>query len=443
VATLAIADEVSASDPATLTNDDVAAIAGRLKDALRTCNARGLTCDVVDLRYSSDARLRRYRTIVVPPFVRPPQPLIAARLTRLAAAHVAVASYVPPQRGSGITVLAGPDATFGIAVNWTNAPRRFGGRTWTGTGTFDVPPFTVAARDARIIVIAGQASTVAKPPPFPQRERVRTRAYNLNAEQAVNVDVPPVPAGKAVAVRGSAFGSGERTVTLANARVVAVFVPDGGGRLVVFAPRGGGNATNATGALRDDVLVQPPPSATDRIAKYTHSYPAGTYNRTYRTDIVASGNAEAVVRFRYDAPDLGGGAHFERTVRLAAGSSRLIVDERVRFDGADPAQRAVTRSALAVAPAAGVATAPSFVATAGGRPFALTWSPQAVQSATWTRFGSNGTLSLVFAGDALRTTYAIGNAGDQAAVQAFAQRERDWIAANPNPPKAPGEVAKW
>ena len=36
----------------------------------RACDARGLTCDIVDLRFSSEARLRSYRTLVVPPFVQ-------------------------------------------------------------------------------------------------------------------------------------------------------------------------------------------------------------------------------------------------------------------------------------------------------------------------------------------------------------------------------------
>ena len=71
-------------------------------------------------------------------------------------------------------------------------------------------------------------------------------------------------------LQGDAFGGGGKTLTLANARVFAIVVPDGGGRLVVFARRNASahNAVNATGALRDDVLDEPPPSTTDRIAKY-------------------------------------------------------------------------------------------------------------------------------------------------------------------------------
>ncbi len=435
VATIAIANEVSASNPAAMTNDDVAAIAEQLKAALRTCNARGLTCDVVDLRFSSDARLRRYRTLVIPPFVKRPTATIAARLDRLARAPLTIATQVPNQLGSGITVLAGRAATFGVAANWSGAPRRFGGATWTGTRTLKIPPFTVAPRDARLIVIAEPAHSALKPSATVARAPAPGEPWvELNARQAVHVALPGVPADEARVTIGSAFGSGDRTVTLANANVVAVLVPDGGARLVVFAARRQlpHNATNATGALRDDVLMQPPPSTTDRIAKYTHSYPAGTFNRQYRTEIVAQG-AEAVVRFSADAPDLSG-AHFEKTVRLAAGATRLVVDERVTFDPGAADQRAVTMSALGVAPAAGVQTAPTFVAWAGGRALAVTWQPASVGQATWTRFGSNGTLTLVAANNALRTTYALADAPGAAAAQAFAQQERDWLAANPNPP---------
>ena len=395
-----------------------------------------MTCDVVDLRYSSDARLRRYRTLVIPPLVHKPLPAISARIARLAAARVAIAAHVPLQRGSGITVLAGTDATFGIAVNWTNAPRRFGGSTWTGIGTFDVPPFIVAPRDARIVVIAGAAPPVPTLPALPKSERPSTTGYDLNAKQAVHVDLPAVAPREAVVSTGAAFGSGAKTITIANALVFAVIVPDGGARLVLFGRRGqpGYNATNATGALRDDVLVQPPPSKTDRIAKYTHSYPAGTYNRTYRTEIVSSGGAQAVVRFRYDAPDLGGGAHFEKTVRLVAGSARLIVDERVTFDGKDSAQRAVSLSAVAALPGDAVELGQNFTASDRRHTLAITWDPAAAERATWTRYGSNGTVTLVAAAKSLRTTYSLSQTADAASVRAFAQSERDWLAANPNPP---------
>lgn len=438
VATIAIVNEVSASDPATLTNDDVGAITSTLKEALRTCNQRGLTCDVVDLRFSSDARLRRYHTLVVPAFVREPIPKIAARLRTLAT-HLTVVRSVPSQRGSGIAVLAGRDATFGIAVNWSNAPRRFGGRTWTGSATMDVLPVTVAARDAHLFVLAGNVNaTVAASAASRQPAHVPSSRVALNAEQDVEATLPIVPAGQARATIGTAFGSGDTTVTLANSRVIAIVAPNGGARLVAFtraenAPRRF-NAVNATGALRDDVLVQPPLSKTDRIAKYTHSYPAGTFNRPYRTAILSASGKTAAVRFTYDAPDIAGGMHVEKTVRLDADAQRLVVDERVTYQDRDPEQRSVTLSALAVTPDAIVETSPSFLAWDGRYAISVAWAPAAAERVTWTRYGSNGTLKMVSPQVSRRTTYALAREADLPRARSFAQSERDWLIANPNPP---------
>jgi hypothetical protein len=352
---------------------------------------------------------------------------------------VAIVAHVPARRGNGIAVLAGRDVTFGIAVNWSDTTRTYGGATWTGTRNQNVPAFSVAPRDARIVVLSGKSRPVPALPPLPQPPHTPPLVpwIDLNAQQAVHLEMPAVPAGTARAWIGAGFGSGDTTVTLANVRVVAVIVPNGGARLVAFAERGqpGYNATNATGALRDDVLIEPPASTTDRIAKYTHSYPAGTYNRPYRVQLVRAAGTEAVVRFRYDAPDLAGGAHFEKTVRLAADGARLVVDERVWFDGKEPAQRAVTFSALNVAADAFAELSPTFVTTSDHyHALAVTWNPAAVDRSTWTRYGSNGTLTLVAASDSLRTTYALTNRVGLQAARALGQEERDWLAANPNPP---------
>jgi amino acid transporter len=452
VADLAIVDEVSASDPARTSNDDVAATAAALKDALRTCNLRGLTCDVVDLRYTSDARLHRYRTLVVPPFVRPPVPAIARRLARWRT-YATIVPRVPARTGSGMTVLAGRNVAFVVAANWSDAPRRYGGVVNLDDGdAYDVPPFTVAARDAALVPIVGAGTPAPAPTPparrFPlpvgriARERgtpcanVRVR---LNATQAATIAVPPAPPGTAEAVDDAALGAGDRTIVLANALATAVIVPGGGARLVAFAPAGACGATlrsltDATGALRDDALLQPPPSTTDRIARYTHTYPAGTFNRPYRAEILASGGAIATVRFSYDAPDVvPHGAHIVKTVSLAADAARLVVDETVTFPGDDAGtQRALREDALAVAPGTPFLTEPTFVAWSGGLALSVAWAPASVERTTWTAYGSNGTLARVFAPGTQRTTYALGAAADRDDAAAFAQRERDWLAQHPN-----------
>ncbi len=439
VASIALADEISASDETELTNEDVGAIAAELKTELQTCTLRGLTCDVVDLRFASERRLRSYRTLVVPAFGRPPLPAIAARLAALASAGVEVTDRIPNRRGSGITVLDGPDATFGVVSNWSNVPQRYGGTLHVGTRILRVAPFVLAPRDARLLVLAARAPIAAPalpPPAVPPA--VDEPWISLNGRQAVHVQLPALAAGQARVVTGAAFGSGERTVTLANARVVAIFVPDGGARMVVFAPAERRlhpyNAANATGALRDDVLIEPPASTTDRIARYTHSYPAGTFNRSYRVDVLQAAGSSVAVRFTYTAPDLPGNPRFEKTVRLAAGAARLVVDERVSIDPEASEQRAVTRSALSVPAGIAVDTSPSFLAWDGRHAIAVTWNPGDATAATWTRHGNNGTLTLTAAGPVLRTTYALDETAGRIAAAAFAQKEREWLAGNPNGP---------
>jgi hypothetical protein len=106
----------------------------------------------------------------------------------------------------------------------------------------------------------------------------------------------------------------------------------------------------------------------------------------------------------------------------------------VRFGGSDPAQRAVELDAVAAAPDESVELGTNFIATGHRATLAITWPPAEVAKATWTRYGSNGTLTLVAAGATLRTTYALSSLTAPAAITAFAQAERDWLAANPNPP---------
>ena len=116
---------------------------------------------------------------------------------------------------------------------------------------------------------------------------------------------------------------------------------------------------------------------------------------------------------------------------------RALGERRVGHGGTlDPdatAQRAVTRSALAVPPDALAETAPAFLGWSGGEALAVTWNPGEA-AAEWKRYGSNGTLTLVAAGGRLRTTYALDVAASRSEAEAFAQKERDWLAANPNPP---------
>ncbi len=269
------------------------------------------------------------------------------------------------------------------------------------------------------------------------------------------------------AYRADVFEDGGRDVVVLNDRVLAVVVPGGGARVVTFGRyRHEGtdpsrnfyeNIFDATGALRDDVSVQPPPSTTDRIAKFTHLYPAGTFNRPY--DACTFENARGAGAYlAYDAPDVvPTGALFERVIALGASADRLVVDERFTPHGAAAAQRLVSLTAITTGrgptsgqvtfdPAAGGLTIDPPLDPGGGparRVVSVAWRPGDVEAASWTNSRSNRTVRLVLAPNGWRrVTYASALVDSDAAAQRFFGAERAWVAANPPPASESGEVAK-
>ncbi|MEA2787164.1 MAG: hypothetical protein QOF71_3268 [Candidatus Eremiobacteraeota bacterium] len=286
-----------------------------------------------------------------------------------------------------------------------------------------------------------------------------------------------LPAG-AHAYRSDVFEDGAQDVVLQNARVVAVAVPDGGARVVSFGryllqPTANTpsfhNVFDATGGVRDDVLQQLPPSTTDRIAKYTHLYPAGMFNRPYDACTFESARG-AGAYFAYDAPDVvPNGARFERVLALSAASDRLVVDERFVPSAPGEQQRLVSLSALA-ALWPGDPGGTAVVAGASRTPFerevsldprfggvtlelgfdgpgadmiAVSWPLGDVEAASWKPAQSNGTLRLVLAPGAWRrVTYAAGRPETADERRRFGEAERAWAAANPAPASESGEVAK-
>ena len=207
------------------------------------------------------------------------------------------------------------------------------------------------------------ASTAAAP---------RAATLPIRRDVRTGVALPSTAVGRAEAYAIDAYADGYPVTVLQNARVRVVISPEAGARAFVFEDLATGTSAFTTvGALRDDVLEQPPQSTTDRIAKYTHQFPAGTFNRPYRVEVLESG-ARAVARFTYDAPDVvPRGATFERTVTLEPDTSTFAVDQRVTFPGADGApgagQRAISLSSLAVGDPR--ATAPWVTITPESRAF--------------------------------------------------------------------------
>ena len=146
------------------------------------------------------------------------------------------------------------------------------------------------------------------------------------------------------------FREGSDAIVFDDGATDLVVAPNAGARAFVFHAHDAAsqNWFTTVGGLRDDVAIEPPISAKDRIAKYTHDFPAGTFNRTYAVSDIARTSA----RFTYAAPDaIPLGATFDRTIGLATGGAcGFDLDESARFDEHDllPEQRGVSVDSFAI-----------------------------------------------------------------------------------------------
>ena len=465
-----------------LAAEEYGALFARVREALAACRAANRDCDLVD-PLATPARLRRYATVVDPARLALAR---GAALSRALAAYrgriLAGVPFAPSSDPVALTRLrAANGATIVVARNWTAAWQRVP-PVGLGNGA-TIPAARIAPRDALIEAsgpgapassLAAAAAFAPAPPTQPSdtgRAVAAARAdgidlggarFVFSAEVARALALPAAP--DATVRKVDVFEDGGDTYVLQNARVRAVLVAGGGGRLVSFGPLAGpANLTDATGALRDDVRAPLPPSARDYIARYTHDYPAGTFNRPYRAEIVAAGGARAALKLSYAMPDAPpAGARFEKTVSLGRDDDRLVVDACAAFPAADgTTQRAVLRSSLpALAPLPSGPLAPlagngagnggsESVAAGGvarlgdGIAAAVSWAPGDVEAAAWTAYGATGTLALTLAPHVPhRVTFALRPVASAAEAAAFVKAERAWVAANPPRGVNGGEVAK-
>jgi hypothetical protein len=146
------------------------------------------------------------------------------------------------------------------------------------------------------------------------------------------------------------YRDGSSSLVFENTVTKLIVSPSAGARAFFFYGKSSGiNWFSTVGGLRDDVLVEPPVSTTDRIAKYTHDFPAGTFNRNYFTSLTGDDSA----RFSYVFPDaVPAGATIAKSVTMADGFSGFNLDERVIFPSlaATGTQRAVSVSSFALDP---------------------------------------------------------------------------------------------
>ena len=402
------------------------AIVARVRSALGECIDRGDTCDIIDLRYPPEHR--RYATVVAFPEVRAASADAVHRL-QLAWPATRFVNDLPAAAGSHVTTLTGPNGTILLAANWTASPVRavMNGHAVTVAPHGSAVMVRDVSRPSWITDLAGSGDT----------ERVARRP--ASAHDACSIS----PSGTATAgFVDRAEGPVRRALVLRNDVLELELDPDAGGRAFTLLSCSGGKATNAfdaTGAFRDDVSDPPSPSPRDYIAKYTHDYPAGTFNRAYDADVIDSGT-QARVRLRYTMPDAApAGLTFERIVTLAPRSSRIVVDEHLVLPaggGPGDAQRAIVRSSLPPLFPTPPATGPALEDGAAwnvrdGCVFAVAWRPADVEHVTWTPYRSTGTLALTLAPGWRRTVYAFAPISSAADARRFVDGERAWVAAHP------------
>ncbi len=363
VADAAIAYTTSAYDPAALSNDDVFAIAARTMAAQRFCRLHGLGCDLVDLRYADRATLQRYRVLLlpVPPFAQSRKlsfiGSVNRRLTERERAGGRTVRYLgedpplsalarigtPVLRGIDGAVLSGGGHAFLDAVNYGTRSVSARPVVMLGGRRIALGRITVPARGAVLVPLvpaSAPARANAAPPAPRAADGIPVRPDAVLPTNAFRALGPH----QALAYRADVYGEGTQALVLENALVQIVIAPDAGARAFAFEDK----ATHAgvftsVGAMRDDVSVQPPPSASDRLGPWTHAFPAGTFNRPYDVRIVPGPSASAVVS--YAAPDVvPDGARFERTLTLAPDARAFTMDERFTAT----AQQLVSTTSLAV-----------------------------------------------------------------------------------------------
>ena len=400
---------------ADLTNERYGDIEDRTIEAQQRCRAANLACALVDPHALDGRALARYPVLVLPVGTSTPPytPDVATKLAAYRA-HGGVVVTGPTDVGSlqramreahrSAIVANVPGASFArdstghfdgflIVPNYDASPLVVsGGSVVTARGRLALPRFVVPARRGFIApvgvrlgahdgpgVAAEHAVRLACEPFFGRRVGTATLTFVESASDAACVPAvmvrgstdarsPVVPirsdvalpmmesftavASGTLAYTRDVFADGAAAIVLDNGSVRVVVSPDAGARAFVFEDDATGrNIFTSVGALRDDVAIEPPLSTTDRIAKYTHQFPAGTFNRPYVVSELRGGLDVATATFRYDAPDVvPSGARFTRTLVLHrdARTFDALIRADVRSPERLPRQRAVSVTSLGV-----------------------------------------------------------------------------------------------
>ncbi len=372
--------------PERATNAFFASVEEQTILAQRACRDAGLACALVDPSAIAGSDLARYPVVIFPlpagfgedderPTVRAVLAAYVAHggvvLRDDSAAALARAFFAAGRRAA---VEGVRDATFAedttqhldgflTVTNYDASERivRSASVAFRSGGREALPRFVVPAHTAIVLPVGVRSaafgvSHAAGVAPATTRTGAADRTAATIVPIRRDATLPDatfhaVGAGSATAYESDVFRDGSRAVVLDNGLVRLIVAADAGARAFVFEDDATQRSVfTSVGGMRDDVAVEPPLSATDRIAKYTHQFPAGTFNRAY---VVGIGEAAAVscATFAGVAPDVvPNGADFRRDVCLPPGARAFSVRETCVFAGAgasDP-QRAVSVTSLSV-----------------------------------------------------------------------------------------------
>ncbi len=306
LADAAIAWKPSSLDPAVATNRVFADAAAQVIAAQQWCRANALTCDVIDPHFATPTVTARYRTIIDPQ---------TAVLDAALAIKLRAASALPDGE-SNLTVLADNAGRFAfiVATNYGTTPLRYRAvRVRLNGKISSIATIAVPSRSTRLFTVATPRAAIAAP-----TAGAPVTSYTAN----------PTGARTALAYAFDEYEEGAPAIELENSQVRVVVAPNAGARAFIFEDLiTHRNVFTSIGALRDDVANPLAPSSRDYIAKYTHQFEAGTFNRPYRAEILESG-PRAAARFSYEAPDLitGRAIFFTRTLQLEPGARTFTVD---------------------------------------------------------------------------------------------------------------------
>lgn len=322
---------------------------------LRECHDRGLSCNLVDLRYGTVGPEPLVLPIVVTNWraLLPAMRALLAHLSSTGQLVPTLANLQPLVRGDHgeASLLCTPrdERCLLDLSNWSASPREAGPYRILFEGRpIAVPQLALGARSSTLLPIPLPPTT---PIPRPTRGSLETRCALcwdvVTYGDFFRFGTALLGVGRRLdrlsAFHVDAFDDGYGSIVMTNGDVYAVVVPHAGARIA------SGAFASTIGLLRDAVDPEPTWSPRDYIAASTHPIPAGTFNRPYHCAIESAAAPNVEVACSYEAPDLpDGGALFERTLSLSRDAREIVIHERMIPHDATSTARLKSISGFAV-----------------------------------------------------------------------------------------------